>query len=67
MAKAISLCIKKRVLTRKLWISREYGKQYRQIQKRFSDGCNGRCAIGVIMSYFGWSGKDDSAENYWAL
>jgi hypothetical protein len=20
---------------------------------------NGRCAIGVIMSYFGWNGKDD--------
>ena len=48
-------------------ILREHGKQFRQIQKRYSDGHSGRCAIGVIMSYFGWSGKDDSAENYWAL
>ena len=26
---------------------------------QYSDGKNGRCAIGVIMSYFGWDGKDD--------
>lgn len=30
------------------------------IQERYSDGHNGRCAIGVIMSYHGWNGKDDS-------
>jgi hypothetical protein len=41
-------------------ILRVYGKQFRQIQSRYSDGKNGRCAIGVIMSYFGWDGKDDS-------
>jgi hypothetical protein len=29
----------------------------RQIQLRYSDGKNGRCAIGVIMSYFGWNGR----------
>lgn len=26
---------------------------------RYSDGQEGRCAIGVIMSYFGWNGKDE--------
>jgi hypothetical protein len=41
-------------------IHREHGKQFRQIQKQYSDGRNGRCAMGVIMSYFGWNGKDDS-------
>jgi hypothetical protein len=38
-------------------ILRTYGKQFRQIQLRYSDGKNGRCAIGVIMSYFGWNGR----------
>jgi hypothetical protein len=41
-------------------ILRVYGKQFRQITERYSDGQNGRCALGVIMSYYGWSGKDDS-------
>jgi hypothetical protein len=27
---------------------------------QYSDGHDGRCALGVIMSYFGWNGKDDS-------
>ena len=27
---------------------------------QYSDGKNGRCAIGVILSYFGWDGKDDT-------
>ena len=40
-------------------ILREYGKMFRQIKKRYSDGQNGRCAIGLIMSYHGWNGKDD--------
>jgi hypothetical protein len=40
-------------------ILRSYGKQFRQIQMRYSDRNNGRCAMGVIMSYFGWNGKDD--------
>jgi hypothetical protein len=40
-----------------LWI---YGKQFGQITERYSDGRNGRCALGVIMSYYGWNGKDDS-------
>ena len=40
-------------------ILRVYGKQFTQITERYSDGYNGRCAIGVIMSYFGWNGKDD--------
>ena len=37
-----------------------YGKQFRQITERYSDGRDGRCAIGVIWSYFGWDGKPDS-------
>jgi hypothetical protein len=41
-------------------ILRTYGKQFRQITERFSDGGIGRCAMGVIMSYYGWNGKDDS-------
>jgi hypothetical protein len=51
------------VLKEKLSISqilRIYGKQFMQIIERYSDGRNGRCAIGVIMSYHGWNGKDDS-------
>jgi hypothetical protein len=34
-------------------ILRVYGKQFRQITERYSDGQNGRCALGVIMSYYG--------------
>ena len=33
-----------------------HGKQYRQIEERYSDELDGRCAIGVIMSYLGWNG-----------
>jgi hypothetical protein len=39
-------------------ILRMYGKQFKQIREQYSDGLNGRCAIGVIMSYYGWNGKD---------
>jgi hypothetical protein len=52
------------LLRRELTVSqilREYGKKFTQITKRYSDGRNGRCAMGVIMSYFGWNGRD---ENY---
>jgi hypothetical protein len=51
------------LLKEKLSISqilRAYGKQFTQITGRYSDGRNGRCSIGVIMSYYGWNGKDDS-------
>ena len=41
-------------------ILRTYGKQFKQITERYSDGYNGRCALGVIMSYYGWNGQDDS-------
>jgi hypothetical protein len=41
-------------------ILRTFGKQFRQIQNQYSDGGNGRCALGVIMSYHGWNGIDDS-------
>jgi hypothetical protein len=40
-------------------ILRIYGKQFKQVRKRYSDGRDGRCAVGVIMSYYGWNGKDD--------
>ena len=40
-------------------ILRIYGKKFKQVRKRYSDGHNGRCAIGVLMSYNGWNGKDD--------
>ena len=41
-------------------ILRTYGKQFRQIQNLYPDGVNGRCALGVIISYYGWDGRDDS-------
>ena len=50
------------LMTRELSVSqilRSYGKRHRQIQFRYSDGSNGRCAIGVILSYFGWDGEPD--------
>jgi hypothetical protein len=25
----------------------------------YSDGSNGRCAVSVLVSYFGWNGRDD--------
>ncbi|HZA69517.1 MAG TPA: hypothetical protein VE548_07435, partial [Nitrososphaeraceae archaeon] len=40
-------------------ILRIYGKEFRQIRLRYSDGNNGRCAMGVIMSYYGWDGRED--------
>ena len=45
-------------------ILRVYGKQFSQIQSRYSDGKNGRCAIGVIMSYFGWDGRVNFDTTY---
>jgi len=39
---------------------RIHGKEFRQVRKRYSDGHDGRCAVGVIMSYYGWKGKADS-------
>jgi hypothetical protein len=41
-------------------ILRVYGKQYTQITEQYSEGHNGRCALGVIMSYYGWDGEIDS-------
>lgn len=41
-------------------ILRTCGNRFTQIKKWCSDGHNGRCAIGVIMSYYGWNGRDDS-------
>jgi hypothetical protein len=51
------------VLKQELTVSqilRIYGKKFKQIQLQYSDGHDGRCALGVIMSYFGWNGKDNS-------
>ena len=53
---------KQQLLKQELTVSqilRIYGKQFTQITEQYSDGHNGRCAMGVIMSYFGWDGKDD--------
>jgi hypothetical protein len=50
------------LLSRELTVSeflRVYDKKFIQVHGRYSNGQNGRCAIGVIMSYFGWNGKDD--------
>jgi hypothetical protein len=44
------------ILKQELTISqilRTYGKQFKQIAQQYSDGYNGRCALGVIMSYYG--------------
>jgi hypothetical protein len=41
-------------------ILRTYGKQYTQIREQYTDGINGRCAMGVILSYFGWDGDHNS-------
>jgi hypothetical protein len=41
-------------------ILRTYGRRFKQIQNQYSDGRNGRCALGLIMSYHGWNGIDDS-------
>jgi hypothetical protein len=38
-------------------IIRTYGKYYKQIRKRYTDGQAGRCVMGLIMSYYGWDGK----------
>jgi hypothetical protein len=38
-------------------ILRSYGKQFTQIKEQYTDGHNGRCAMGVIMSFYGWDGK----------
>lgn len=38
-------------------ILRIYGKQFTQITEQYSNGHNGSCAMGVIMSYYGWDGR----------
>ena len=39
-------------------ILRTYGKQFSQIIGQYSDEHNGRCALGIVMSYYGWDGVD---------
>ena len=49
----------RQLLTQELTIPqilRIYGKQFRL----YSDEADGRCAIGVIMEYYGWDGKHNS-------
>lgn len=48
-------------------ILRTYGKKFKQIQLQYSDGHDGRCALGVIMSYFGWNGREDCDPTGWLL
>lgn len=38
-------------------IIRTFGKHFRQVRKQYTDGLEGRCVMGVIMSYYGWDGK----------
>ena len=52
--------MQQQVLKQELTISQilhEYGKKFTQVREQYSDGNNGRCAIGVLISYFGWDGK----------
>ena len=60
--------MQQQVLKQELIISQilhEHGKKFTQVRKQYSDGNNGRCAIGVQMSYFGWDGTEDfNAANY---
>ena len=52
--------MQQQVLKQELTISRilhEYGKKFTQVREQYSDGNNGKCAIGVLMSYFGCDGK----------
>jgi hypothetical protein len=58
-----TLVLKQRQQLTVLQILRVYGKQFKQIQCRYSDGNIGRCAIGVIMSYFGWDGRVETTFN----
>ena len=39
-----------------------YGKQFKQIKRRFSDEHNDRCAMGLILSYYGWNGHSDASK-----
>jgi hypothetical protein len=51
------------LLTQELTISqilRIYGKRFTQIKNLYSDEFDGRCAMGVIMAYYGWDGSHDS-------
>jgi hypothetical protein len=57
------MCQQQQLLKQELSVSqilRIYGKQHTRITRRYSDDHNGRCAVGVIMSYYGWDGNDDS-------
>ena len=52
--------MQQQVLKQELIISQilhEYEKKFTQVREQYSDGNNGRCAIGVLMSYFGWGDK----------
>jgi hypothetical protein len=55
-----TLIEQQQLLTQELSVSqilRAYGKQFTQIREQYTDGINGRCAMGVIMSYYGWDGE----------
>lgn len=57
---------KQQLLTQNLTVSqilRTYGKQFRQIFGQYTDGLDGRCALGVIMCFFGWDGIRNSNIN----
>jgi hypothetical protein len=39
------------------------GKLFKQIKQRFSDEHNGKCAMGLILSYYGWDGHSDASKS----
>jgi hypothetical protein len=39
-----------------------YSKQFKQIKRRFLDERNGRCAMGLILLYYGWDGHSDTSK-----
>lgn len=52
--------MQQQVLKQELTISQilhEHGKKFTQVREQYSDGNNGRCTIGVLISYFGWDGN----------
>ena len=55
------MSLQQQLLKQELTVSqilRTYGKQFSQIIGQYSDGHDGRCALGVVMSYYGWDGVD---------
>ena len=52
----------KQKLVKVIEIVQEKKRLHRFIRYRYSDGEKGRCALGLLLTYYGWSGNplDDS-------